>query len=231
MADTVLAARYAAADQMSGGHGVLGVAEAALAAHRVFDRVWARAFPQVDAVGAIACKAGCGWCCHQHVAILPAEAVAIARAIDGTKLAKRFDGLAPAILGKSNAQRKAEKRACPFLIDGACAIYEVRPNRCRATHSRDLDFCKARYEFGRSPATGPAKSIPLEPALIGDQVLKGLGLALIAAGLDATPGELTHAVAALRRDPDLADDYAKGRFFPADAQAPEDPQADTAPLA
>ncbi len=231
MADTVLAARYAAADQMSGGQGILAVAEAALAAHRVFDRVWARAFPQVDAVGAIACKAGCGWCCHQHVAILPAEAVAIARAIDGTKLAERFDGLAPTILGKSNAQRKAEKRACPFLIDGACAVYEVRPNRCRATHSRDLDFCIARYELGHSPATKPAKSIPLEPALIGDQVLKGLGQALVAAGLDATPVELTHAIAALRRDRDLADDYAKGRIFPAGAQAPEDPQSDTAPLA
>jgi hypothetical protein len=228
MADTVLAARIAAADQMSGGHGILAVAEAALAAHRVFDRIWARTVPAVDAVGAIACKAGCGWCCHQHVAVLPAEAVAIARTIEGTKLAERFDVLALSILGKTNTQRKAEKRACAFLIDGACAIYEVRPSRCRATHSRDLDFCRVRYELGHSPANHrPAKPIPLEPALIGDQVLRGLGQALAAAGLDPTPGELTHALAALRRDPYLAEDYAKGRNFPAQAQAPED----TAPLA
>jgi hypothetical protein len=190
----------------------------------VFDRVWTRARAPVDAVGAIACKAGCGWCCHQHVAILPAEALGNAKAIESTALGEKFDREAPAILGTTNEARKKARRPCPFLIHGACAVYEFRPNRCRAIHSRDLEFCKTRYELGRSPPGVPVKPIPLEPVLIGDQVLKGMGQALAQAGLDVAPVELVHAVAALRRDPGLAEDYAKGRGFPAAARAPGDPE-------
>jgi Putative zinc- or iron-chelating domain len=224
MTDTVLAAKSAAADALSRGRTADTAAEAALAANRIFDRVWARARGSIDATGAIACKAGCGWCCHQHVAILPAEAVAIARAIDGTPLAEKFDREAPAILGTTNEARKKARRPCPFLIEGACAVYEVRPNRCRAIHSRDLAFCRTRYELGRSPAVQPVKPIPLEPVLMGDQVLKGMGQALAQAGLDVEPAELTHAIAALRRHPGLIDDYAKGRALPPAARAPDDPE-------
>lgn len=224
MTDTVLAAKTAAADALSGGRTADSAAEASLAANRVFDRVWARARGPVDAVGAIACKAGCGWCCHQHVAILPAEALAVAKAIEGTDLAAKFDREAPSILGTTNMARKKARHPCPFLVDGSCAVYEVRPNRCRAIHSRDLGFCKARYELGRSPPGVPEKPIPLEPVLMGDQVLKGMGQALAQAGLDVAPVELTHAIAALRRDPNLAADYAKGRGLPASARAPDDPE-------
>lgn len=226
MTDTVLAAKTAAADALSAGRTAESATEAALAANRMFDRVWTRARNSVDAVGKIACKAGCGWCCHQHVAILPAEALGVAKAIDGTPLAEKFDREAPSILGTTNAARKKARRPCPFLIEGACAVYEVRPNRCRAIHSRDLEFCKSRYESGRSPPGVPVKPIPLEPVLMGDQVLKGMGQALAQAGLDVAPVELTHAVAALRRDPSLAADYAKGRGFPASARAPEDLELD-----
>jgi hypothetical protein len=226
MTDTALAAKTAAADALSGGRTAETAAEAALAANRVFDRVWARARNSIDATGTIACKAGCGWCCHQHVAILPAEALGIAKAIEGTALAAKFDREAPSILGTTNAARKKARRPCAFLVEGACAVYEVRPNRCRVIHSRDLGFCKARYELGRSPQGVPQKPIPLEPVLMGDQVLKGMGQALVQAGLDVAPVELTHAIAALRRDPGLAEDYAKGRGFPASARAPEDPELD-----
>jgi hypothetical protein len=224
MTDTALAAKTAAADALSGGRTAGTAAEAALAANRVFDRVWARARGSVDAAGAIACKAGCGWCCHQHVAILPAEALGIAAAIEGTALGEKFDREAPSILGTTNESRKKARRPCPFLIDGACAVYEARPNRCRAIHSRDLGFCTTRYELGRSPPGVPQKPIPLEPVLMGDQVLKGMGQALAQAGLDVEPVELTHAIAALRRDPRLAKDYANGRKFPAAARAPDDPE-------
>ncbi|MCM0020141.1 MAG: YkgJ family cysteine cluster protein [Tagaea sp.] len=224
MTDTVLAAKSAAADALSAGRTTATAAEAALAANRVFDRVWARARGSIDAIGTIACKAGCGWCCHQHVAILPAEAVAVALAIAGTPLAEKFDREAPAILGTTNEARKKARRPCPFLIEGSCAVYEVRPNRCRAIHSRDLGFCQARYELGRSPPGQPAKPIPLEPVLMGDQVLRGMGQALAQAGLDVEPVELTHAVAALRRHPGLLDDYAKGRKLPETARAPDDPE-------
>jgi hypothetical protein len=226
MTDTVLAAKTAAADALAAGRSAATAAEAALAANRVFDRVWARARRSVDSVGNIACKAGCGWCCHQHVAILPAEAVAVALAIDGTALAEKFDREAPAILGATNRARMKARRPCPFLVDGSCAVYEVRPNRCRAIHSRDLGFCTARYELGQSPPGVPEKPIPLEPVLMGDQVLKGMGQALAQAGLDVEPAELTHAIAALRRHPGLIDDYAKGRALPETVRAPDDPELD-----
>lgn len=224
MTDTVLAAKTAAADALAAGRTADAVVRVAQDANAVFDRVWARARGSIDAGGTIACKAGCGWCCHQHVAVLPAEAIAVAAAIADTPLAAKFDLDAKAILGTENAARKKARIPCPFLIEGACAVYAVRPNRCRAIHSRDLDFCRSRYEFGRSPVGLPAKPVPLEPVLMGDQALKGMGQALAAAGIDVEPVELTHAIAALRRDPHLAADYARGRPFPAAARAPADPE-------
>ena len=36
---------------------------------------------------------------------------------------------------------------CPFLEDGGCSVYAVRPAKCRAYHSREMDVCeKAHFD-------------------------------------------------------------------------------------
>lgn len=206
----LLAARFRAEDALAKGHTPEAAAQAALAAHTMFDRAWAAEREAVEAEGAIACKAGCNWCCHQHVAVLGAEALAIHRHIAGTALATRLQASLCAIVGIEAEARRAAKTPCPFLDAAGCAIYEVRPNRCRSVYSRDAAYCQRRYEGVRNEPTDPARPIPVEPVEIGDATLSGLGQALRGHGLSADTLEMIHALAILAADPHAADDYARG---------------------
>lgn len=97
-----------------------------------------------------ACKAGCGWCCHQQVGITVYEAVRIAaylRALppdQGGPLIERTVALAAQTAGMTTAERAKAPVACAFLdAEGHCRIYGVRPLRCRGLYSIDADFCAA----------------------------------------------------------------------------------------
>lgn len=210
MQAALLAARFRAEDALAGGHSPASVAAAARAAHTMFDRAWANERADVEAAGAIACKAGCNWCCHQHVAILGAEALAIHEHIAGTTLETRLRARLPALVGLDAEQRRAARTPCPFLEPGGCAIYEVRPNRCRAVYSRDAAYCQRRYEGVREEPVDPTKPIPIEPVSLGDATLAGLGQALEARGLGADTLELLLALGILQENPDAAADYAAG---------------------
>jgi Fe-S-cluster containining protein len=206
----LLAARFRAEDELSKAHSAAGAAAAARAAHEIFDRAWAAERPAVEADGAIACKAGCNWCCHQHVAVLGAEAIAIHLAIQGTDLEVRLAERLPGLSGLAAGARRAAKLPCPFLEPGGCAIYDVRPNRCRSVHSRDADYCKRRYDGVRDEPVDPARPIPVEPVELGDATLAGLGQALRTHGMLPDTLELIQALAVLQRDPRAGDDYAQG---------------------
>jgi Fe-S-cluster containining protein len=206
----LLAARFRAEDALSKGHTAEAASNAALAAHTMFDRAWASEREAVEAQGAIACKAGCNWCCHQHVAVLGAEALAIHNHIAGTDLERRLQASLPALVGSEAETRRAAKIPCPFLEPTGCAIYEVRPNRCRSVYSRDAGYCQRRYDGIRDEAVDPARPIPVEPVEIGDATLSGLGQALHGHGLRADTLEMIHALAILQANPYAADDYAQG---------------------
>jgi len=159
MQAALLAARFRAEDALAGNHTPTAAAAAARAAHTMFDRAWANERADVEAEGAIACKAGCNWCCHQHVAILGAEALAVQEFIAGTALEERLRTHLPALLGLDAEARRAARTPCPFLEASGCAIYEVRPNRCRAVYSRAAGkpgrrrrLCRRRRPLCGSPA-------------------------------------------------------------------------------
>jgi len=210
MQAALLAARFRAEDALAGNHTPAAAAAAARAAHTMFDRAWANERADVEAEGAIACKAGCNWCCHQHVAILGAEALAVQEFIAGTALEERLRAHLPALLGLDAEARRAARTPCPFLEASGCAIYEVRPNRCRAVYSRDAAYCQRRYEGVRDEPVDPNRPIPIEPVSLGDATLAGLGQALNAHGMSAETLELLLALAILQENPDAAADYAAG---------------------
>lgn len=77
----------------------------------------------------IACARGCSACCHYNVHLLPIEA----ELIEKHSGAKRSRGL--------HTQQDFTGTPCPFLCDGQCSIYEVRPMSCR----RHVAFTKTAY--------------------------------------------------------------------------------------
>jgi Fe-S-cluster containining protein len=207
----LLAARFRAEDELAAGRTPEAVAGAARAAHQILDRAIANLSDEIEKSGAVACRRGCNWCCHQHVAVLGAEAVAISQRIKGTPLEPRVHALAPQIVGRDARDRLLAKAPCPFVDpDSGCAIYEVRPNRCRAVHSRDADYCFRRYEGIQNEPVAPDKPIPVEPVEAGDAALAGLGQALDQRGISADPVELVHALVILLDDPDAGAAYAAG---------------------
>ena len=88
--------------------------------------------------GLIACKKGCGHCCHIEVGIHQIEADYISSKTNH-KAAKLSGGLMRKEGGWIDANRP-----CPFLKENVCSIYEHRPMVCR-THlsfEKDSELCR-----------------------------------------------------------------------------------------
>jgi len=85
-----------------------------------------------------ACRAGCGWCCHQPVEVGVPELLFIA--------------------GRTGPPPAAAGRACPFLDPaGGCRIYPIRPFACRGLWQPDPRWCMATFAKVDPPAdAGPA---------------------------------------------------------------------------
>lgn len=79
------------------------------------------------------CRRGCSHCCHIPALVFSSEAERIGQ----------FVGRAPTILlprAPEQLQQLGDRftgEACPFLKDGECSVYEVRPFCCRQHHSLD----------------------------------------------------------------------------------------------
>ena len=169
-----------------------------------------------------ACKAGCGWCCHQQVGITPLEAVRIGaylRALpadEGKDAFDRVQALDAKTRGLTTSQRAHGKLACAFLsMDGNCRIYPVRPLRCRGLHSIDAEFCAASYTNPEAMAAkleaGQLRPVYLSvPEAIFDSALSGVLMALKRLKITLVSLELTAAIAALGADPRLAKRWLNG---------------------
>jgi Fe-S-cluster containining protein len=116
----------------------------------------------------LACRKGCSWCCHFRVDAQPDEVLLIHRYAADKLPASIADGIAARaraaakrIAAMTSDEHMATNIACAFLVDGACAVYPVRPSRCRAFHSTDEAVCRQSYEH-------PEADPPLEEGKIAD---------------------------------------------------------------
>lgn len=170
-----------------------------------------------------ACKAGCGWCCHQQVGVSAPEAIRIAVHIaelppeQQEPMAARVRQVAERTKGMTTLDRARARIACPFLgADGGCMIYAVRPLRCRGVHSIDVEFCIACYDdlegMRRKLQAGELKPVFLEmPERIFDSALAGVLKALGKAAPKAVVSlEMAVAVTALLDNPKLAERWLAG---------------------
>jgi hypothetical protein len=186
---------------------------------------------------ASACKAGCGWCCHQQVGISVPEAIRIAvhiRALppaEASAMVERVRSLDDQTNGLATSGRSAGKQPCAFLVEGACAIYAVRPLRCRGLHSTDVGFCIASFNDPDSVKAGLELGT-VRPVFLGapqhvyDQALNGVLKALHFAGISDYGLELTAAVRELLDQPKRMAAWLKQRAAPRSAALVPDPGAD-----
>jgi len=95
-------------------------------------KVYALVDKLVDAAGPfVACKQGCSACCHININITEVEAQIIE-----DQTGRRYTRLTAPI---RHPEGKFTGVPCPFLADGACSIYSVRPFVCRHHLSFNLD--------------------------------------------------------------------------------------------
>lgn len=184
-------------------------------AHAIAERLWAqvRATPAF-ALGTpkAACGKGCGWCCHQRVGAAAVEVLYIAG-----QLRQRPD--AEALLARLDAWPTG--RACAFLVDGACAIYELRPLKCRGLYQLDARWCMTTYAKLDLPLFGPQPSheYQIPPKEVFDGAVFGLALPFHRAGRDCPGVDFVPALKAVIRRPDAAQAWWRGEtVFPAETR-------------
>jgi Fe-S-cluster containining protein len=100
----------------------------------------------------IACRKGCGFCCHTWVAATAPEIFLLARAAKAA--AKQTPVLssdhirtrAALTAGLDIAGRFGKKLPCAVLIENACGLYAARPTVCRQVIATDLAGCLDEFE-------------------------------------------------------------------------------------
>jgi Fe-S-cluster containining protein len=140
----------------------------------------------------IACRNGCNFCCHIAVSATLVEIDLIASHVRSTWSAAATEALMTRIESTYRMtvdDRMATRTPCPFLVEGSCSIYAVRPFACRRQVSIDASLCEkaldgddANFPFIRSVAQH------------GANLRVATAAASKACGIDYTAYELTGAV-------------------------------------
>lgn len=197
----LLAHEIAAAALAEGGDALL---DAVGACYQTADRLWAdlrSAGPGPAADGA--CAPGCGWCCHQPVEAATVEVLAIA-----ARLRSRPDAAAL----RARLEAWPGGRICPFLTDGACAIYSFRPLKCRGFYQPDPRWCMTAFAKIDPPEGGPPirhRALIL-PRRLFDAVGRGMTLPLHRAGLDCAALDFAPALKVALDRPDALAAWMRG---------------------
>jgi hypothetical protein len=173
------------------------------------------------------CTAGCSYCCHveaQLPDLLPPEALQIAAYLrDGetatlevvqSRLAQDRRGMQD----RTGHTKTKARIPCLLLQEDRCLAYPVRPMRCRAQYSPDVQACRDST-LGRRP-TMPLLS---EPALLFRSLQVGLRLGLRERGLQGAHLALRRALDITLTRPDTAESWLQGVPAFEEAVLPDDP--------
>ena len=152
------------------------------------------------------CKSGCSYCCYvgpDRPDLLGPEVLRIAAFLGdagGRRLAEVRARLNRSrVPAGDSTGREPGRQPCLFLDQERCLIYPVRPLRCRAQYSPDVEACR-QYHVGQRP-TMPLLS---ELALLYQSLLVGFRLGMEEEGLSAADLALEGAIRAALREPDAS---------------------------
>jgi len=127
----------------------------------------------------IKCRKGCIHCCHEPVEIWPQEAVLLVEAareagvtVDKARLERQSRYSV-----ETWREQPAGDTACVFLgEDGACRVYEHRPNACRKLLvMTDPEFCDA----GKHPPDRVGRWFSWEAEILESAALEVFGAGLM----------------------------------------------------
>ena len=154
----------------------------------------------------VACRKGCGHCCQVPVSTFPFEIFPIVHHVRTTwsggerrALMRRLRKYREAV---TNPKRGERHPWCPFLKEGSCSIYDVRPTICRTHHSSDLSACL------RDPTSRPPSAQPFYRAMLG--LYDGAFEALGPRGGFPNGYEMALAVEIALREPNTLDRFLVG---------------------
>lgn len=152
----------------------------ALVAHRACQDTAQQFDPK--ALACLECKSGCDYCCSPPVSAAVPEVANIVAYIysqlseaEQQRLTQRVSQVHAQVHPMSGRERVSTNVACPYLAEGKCSIYPVRPLSCRGFNSSSKEACRTVYERARTDLTIPAY-IPLMASAQGlkEGLLAGL---------------------------------------------------------
>lgn len=157
-------------------------------------------------LGTLACRAGCTWCCHFSVDVRAVEVFGILDFVERTFAADERVRVYAEIRANSATlgnldefERMRRNVKCPFLREGRCSIYPVRPQTCRNYHATSAVGCQQSYEDPDNLDIDP-EFAPLVYQAGGAHV-DAITAALREAGYDTNVYEMNNAIAAALSEP------------------------------
>jgi Fe-S-cluster containining protein len=191
----------------------------------------AAAFSHVDAtvdarcagMPPLACRKGCATCCSIRVTATAPEVLWVARHLreacepgQCVRLVRRLLEADAQTRDLDESERVALRQRCPFIEQGACVIYAVRPLACRGHASYDRKACA-------QAAAGRIAEVPYSVLhqTARSLVQNAMQSALRDAGVVWAAYELNHALRLALADPASEARWQAGHDVFADAQVSE----------
>jgi Fe-S-cluster containining protein len=163
-------------------------------------------------IGTLACRSGCTWCCYFTVDVRAAEVFSILDFVEQSFTPEEKGRVYGEVRANSAALRKLgeDERVtrnvkCPFLNEGRCTIYAVRPQSCRNYHATNVAGCQQSYEEPENLDIDPDFAPGVYQS--GSAHVEAVSAAMRDAGYDVSGYELNCAF-----DAALLDPVARQRF-------------------
>jgi Fe-S-cluster containining protein len=163
-----------------------------------------------------ACRAKCSYCCHYKVEARAVEVLALQQYVMSNFKPERIRQIIEQATRNveeaknlTHTEHLTTNQRCPFLFDDQCAVYHVRPSKCRNFHAADMNGCRSSYE---QPANLeiPNSYIP-EFYSAANGTTEGFELATEEAGLDPRVYDLNSAFIEAMRSSQAAKRLKSGK--------------------
>jgi len=158
-------------------------------------------------VGTLACRAGCTWCCYFSVDVRAVEVFSILdfveRELPAEVKARIYAELranSASLKNLDELERMRRNVKCPFLNEGRCSVYAVRPQTCRNYHATNVAGCQQSYEDPDNLEIDPEFAPLVYQA--GSAHVDAFTTAMRDAGYDTNVYELNCAFDAALSEPD-----------------------------
>lgn len=152
---------------------------------------------------AIDCKAGCSACCYQSIYGVEHEFDTLTQYLlkhwtleEREQLVERARKKFEAMQVLSKEEQALFKSPCPFLKDGNCSVYEMRPMACRIYLSTSVESCK--YELAHPEDKDAYPQLLDFPLRAGKMMNEGFVAALKVGGYKTREYRIDEGILAFR---------------------------------